>query len=84
MTPKSEAFAFRIWAYANPLEWNVSARELADEFKCSVQRINSICVQKGWTNRLRASGSSRDLGRFQDQTSNRDHPSQVNLKELLK
>lgn len=54
MSPQSEALAFRIWAYAEPFGWNVTASQIADALGVSYQRIAGICRRKGWLGRLRA------------------------------
>jgi len=51
--PKSEALAFRIWAYAEPLGWDCTVKDIAEELGESWQRVSRVCVLKGWASRLR-------------------------------
>ena len=53
MTPRSQALAYRIWARAEPVGWDVSIRELAAELNASRQTILAVCRAKGWLTRLR-------------------------------
>lgn len=53
MTPRSEAIAFRIWAYATPLGWDCTVNEIAEELGISWQQANRICCAKRWNTRLR-------------------------------
>lgn len=53
MNPKSEALAYRIWAYASPLGWDCTVKDIADELGESWQRVMSICRHRGWIGRLR-------------------------------
>lgn len=56
MKPRSEAIAFMIWAYANPLDWDCTVQEIAAHLDQSTKRVAAICRWKGWTSRLRSSG----------------------------
>lgn len=51
--PKTQALAYRIWAYAQPREWNCTMQELADALGESVMRITIACRVKGWCGRVR-------------------------------
>lgn len=51
MTPHMEALAYRIWAYANPREWDCSYAEIADGTGVTVNQIHNVIVQKGWGGR---------------------------------
>ena len=53
MTPRSEAIAFRIWAYATPLGWDCTVNEIAEELGVHVNQVKEICRVKGWRSRLR-------------------------------
>lgn len=61
MTPRSEALAFRIWAYCHPLGWDTTVSDIADALDVDAGRVGKILKAKGWTQRLRASG--RDVAR---------------------
>ena len=54
LAPKSEAIAFLIWRVATPAEWNLTAREIADQIGVSAKSVAKICHDKGWTSRLRS------------------------------
>lgn len=51
--PRTMALAYRIWAYCEPREWDVTIPELAEEMRESVQAINGILRTRGWLNRVR-------------------------------
>ena len=53
MNPKSEALAYRIWAYASPLGWDCTVKDIAEELGESWQRVNRVCQLKGWQGRMR-------------------------------
>jgi hypothetical protein len=53
MTPRSEALAFRIWQYCEPLGWDCTSTEVADVLGVSVWTVSNICKSKGWSERLR-------------------------------
>lgn len=56
MNIKTEAMAFRIWAFAKPRAWDCSIHEISDAVGETPQRISAICRTKGWNARLRSSG----------------------------
>ena len=66
-SPRVEALAYRIWAYAEPMGWNVTSRDIADEVGVSASMIGAICRRKGWTNRLRNAVAHPIDGYFTDQ-----------------
>lgn len=53
LTPASEALAFRIWRVADPVEWNLTSRDVAELLREPVQRVSNVVHLKGWTHRLR-------------------------------
>lgn len=53
LKPKSEALAFRIWAYAKPREWNVTAKELSEALNVTTNAIGAILRAKKWNHRIR-------------------------------
>lgn len=54
-SPRAMALAYRIWGYASPRGWNVTADELADALDETPQQIGVTVRRMGWANRLRAS-----------------------------
>lgn len=54
LSPRSEALAYRIWAYANPLGWDCTAGEVADAIGVSMQAVGHIVRLKKWHGRFRA------------------------------
>jgi hypothetical protein len=68
MNPKSMALAYRIWCYANPLGWDCTAAEIADDLREPVQRVQRICSHRGWNRKLRtvrrADGANNSYGAF--------------------
>ncbi len=62
MSAQTEALAYKIWAFANPKDWDCTIHEIADVIGESPQRTAGICRVKGWTERLRSSGPGfRDI-----------------------
>jgi hypothetical protein len=57
-----EALAFRIWQYANPLGWDVTAGDVADELRSTPQMVGIVCRAKGWGSRLRRTEQQRNGG----------------------
>jgi hypothetical protein len=56
MNVRTEALAFRIWAFAEPKDWDCSIRDIAEYLKETPQRIAAVCRGKSWVARLRSSG----------------------------
>jgi hypothetical protein len=54
MTPRAQSIAFQIWRYCEPLGWNVTLQELADETNTTKARIGRILKAKKWHTRIRA------------------------------
>lgn len=52
MTPHMEALAYRIWAYANPREWDCSYAEIADGTGISIGMVSQVITQKNWGGRV--------------------------------
>jgi hypothetical protein len=75
MNVKTEALAFRIWAFAHPKDWDCTIHEIADVIRESPQRIAAICRVKNWTERLRSSGPAfRDTKYDTNETWNSTDP----------
>lgn len=53
MTARTDALAFRIWAYCTPRGWDCDLREIADALGVSWHSVRGACIRKGWSNRLR-------------------------------
>ncbi len=64
INPKTEALAFRIWAYAAPLGWNCTFAEAADHLGISTRQVAAVCVVKGWNSRFRANDDPR-IGQYE-------------------
>jgi hypothetical protein len=47
-----EALAFRIWQMANPVNWGVSAVEIAAALGVERGEVERVCRLKRWRNRL--------------------------------
>ena len=56
MSVKTEALAFRIWAFANPKDWDCTIQEISEAVGETPQRIAGVCRVKSWNQRLRSSG----------------------------
>lgn len=64
MTARTDALAFRIWAYCTPREWNCDVREIADALGVSWQSVRGVCIRKGWSARLRKRRWDTGLQRY--------------------
>ena len=53
MNHKREALAFRILAYANAREWNVTSAEIAEALGLSTKAVAQIAIHRRWTSRMR-------------------------------
>lgn len=51
--PKTEALAFRIWAYARRIGWDCTIAQLAEALDENIHRVRAVVVHKKWTRRLR-------------------------------
>ncbi len=69
LSAKSEAIAFMIWRVATPVEWNLTAREIADQIGKSAKSVSKICRMKGWSNRIRSS-KKEPTGQFMPDPEN--------------
>lgn len=64
MNTKTEALAFRIWAFAHPKDWDCTVQEIADAVGETPQRTAGVCRVKNWTGRLRSSGPEYHSAKF--------------------
>jgi hypothetical protein len=53
ISPKSEALAFRIWAYAHPKEWDVLLTDVAKDLNVSIAQVRWVVTAKRWNSRFR-------------------------------
>lgn len=62
--PKTEALAFRIWAFASGRDWNVSIKDVAAHLDENMPRVRAICKSRGWHLLMRkdAGGDGRGIG----------------------
>lgn len=58
MTPRTQAIAYRIWAYCTPREWDCTIPEVAEAIDAPTRVVKSICQHRGWHHRLRGVGIS--------------------------
>lgn len=63
MTPKQETIAFKIWAHCEPLGWDMTIADAANDIGVPVQQFIGIARVKGWTHRFRKSRPTRGLAR---------------------
>lgn len=54
LSPRSEALAYRIWAYANPLGWDCTLSELSEALDAKFASVRNVVSMKGWIGRLRS------------------------------
>lgn len=52
-SPKTKALLFRIWQYAAPHEWNVTAADIANALGVSTQTVANAISRAGWSSRIR-------------------------------
>lgn len=52
-TARSNALAYRIWAYASPSGWDCSVAEIASALQVGTKTVANIAYARGWRNRLR-------------------------------
>jgi len=69
MTPKSEALAFRVWAYAAPRGWDCTHKEVAEALDASPYTIGNISRWKGWSGRFRITDANRSSDRLEQTNS---------------
>jgi hypothetical protein len=54
LTPRSAALAFRIWAYAEPLGWDCSVKDIAEALgDVSWGTVRAVLQHKNWLSRVR-------------------------------
>lgn len=58
MTPRAEAIAYRIWAFAMPRGWNVTVGQAAAHLGLSIPLVTSVCRRKRWIGRFRVTSTS--------------------------
>lgn len=58
MSPKYEAYAFRIWQFCEPLGWNANLNEIASATGISPCIVGRVIKAKGWATRVRVDGAS--------------------------
>jgi hypothetical protein len=51
--PRTEALAYRIWAYATPREWNVTGKDIAEVLGIPYWAVGTVLQAKGWHDRTR-------------------------------
>jgi hypothetical protein len=54
LSPTTEAMAFRIWQYAEPLGWNCTHADVAKAIGETTQRVRRVCELKEWNGRMRS------------------------------
>jgi hypothetical protein len=53
LQPKTHALAYRIWAYCEPLGWNVTIEDVAEALDVKEPRVLHVSKVKGWQTRFR-------------------------------
>ena len=61
---RTEAVAYRIWAFATPKGWDLTIREIADGIDEPLGRVRRIVVSRGWHHRLRSATLDYGYGQF--------------------
>tara|TARA_R110000744_G_scaffold326330_4_gene432111 strand:- start:19447 stop:19701 length:255 start_codon:yes stop_codon:yes gene_type:complete len=77
MTPKSEARAFRIWQFAEPLGWNCTLQEASAAINVPPNHVARIVKTKGWQTRFRANPRNPSSAGISDESDFQDHPSSI-------
>lgn len=52
LSPASQALAYRIWGYCNPLGWGQTSADVAQALDETPQRISAIVRRKNWQERF--------------------------------
>ncbi len=73
MTPRTQALAYRIWAFATPKGWNVTAYDIAEALEVEVARVHYILAEKGWNARTRNAKSEPLYATLGSAQRGRDH-----------
>jgi hypothetical protein len=81
MNPRTEAAAFIIWAFCNPIGWNCSVDEISDETGLTPQMIGAVLKVKGWRHRLRV---SKRLGASQTGLDGYAYVNDVDVNEVVR
>lgn len=53
MSAHTEAIAYRIWAYAEPLGWDCTVKEIAEALGVGWRTVANTCRHRNWLQRLR-------------------------------
>jgi hypothetical protein len=53
-TPSTERIAYQAWAFAAPLGWDCTTRQIADAIGENIHRVQGVIQSKGWNRRLRS------------------------------
>jgi hypothetical protein len=53
LSPRSEALAYRIWAFASPRGWDCTSADIAEALGSTPHTVGAVCAFKGWSHRLR-------------------------------
>ncbi len=69
MSIKTEALAFLIWKIADPLGWDVTIPDIAQQLDKPESQIRAVCNRKGWSSRVRASRKPKAIPAFSQQAS---------------
>lgn len=72
MMHKTQALAYRIWAYAQPLEWNCTMQEVATALDESLMRVSAVCRSTGWHNRMRTDKTGRHDANYVSSSARKD------------
>jgi hypothetical protein len=60
MTPRAQALAYRIWAFAEPKGWDCTVGEIAEALGVGNRAVSHMAEVKGWAIRLRGRKSGLD------------------------
>lgn len=81
---KTQALAYRVWAYAQPLGWNCTMQEVASALGESLMKVSAVCRSMGWNSRMRTeSNGARHEANY---VSSSAYPSEINslLREQVR
>lgn len=60
-SPRTEAVAYRIWGYAEPLGWNCTSAQIAEGIGEPIGAVRKVIGLKGWANRVRCNTRSNPV-----------------------
>ncbi|MFC3628242.1 hypothetical protein ACFOM8_02145 [Paracoccus angustae] len=64
LSPRSQAIAFRAWAWCQTHGWEQTLQEIAEGIDESQQSVSRVFVLKGWMTRVRKMTADYEVGAY--------------------